>query len=122
MKLVWVLLAASALHGEALNYSISYASGLSLGEAVLGSNATATGWTFGLDIDLSVPGFTLRDHYSSTADSKFCSQKLDKTVTRGHKKTEEHITFDQELQRITRQTVGGGRSEANVSPCARDPL
>src|SRR5437763_24235 len=38
MKLVWALLAASTLHGEALNYSISYASGLSLGEAVLGSS------------------------------------------------------------------------------------
>ena len=65
---------------ESLHYTINWPSGLSLGEATLGVQADGSGlvdpssgvgppitWTTSMDIDASVPGFAVRDHYKSTA-------------------------------------------------------
>jgi hypothetical protein len=131
-------------HGETLHYVVNWQSGLSLGEATLSSSRAiwvvggteSARWSFDMDIDASVPGFAIRDHYSSTASPgassssgagpEFCSAKLDKTVSRGSHKGEEMVTFDQDQHTITRATQpegdGGGKSDASVSPCARDGL
>jgi hypothetical protein len=121
-------------HAETLHYVINWQSGLSLGEATLTSSrdlwvvsgTEKAQWNFGLDIDASVPGFAIRDHYASSAGPEICSAKLDKTVSRGSHKSEEKVTFDQEQHTITRtmqpEGEGGGRSDASVSPCARDGL
>ncbi len=73
-----------------------------------------------------MPGFAIRDRYASSAGPEICSAKLEKTVSRGSHKSEEKVTFDQEQHTITRATQpegeGGGKSEASVSPCARDAL
>lgn len=121
---VAIVLGSLPAMAESLNYTISWASGLSLGEATLRSESkTAAGaWNFGADLDVSVPGFPIRDKYTSSASDKFCSAKLEKTTARGSRKTEEHVTFDQEKQRVTRKTQGGGESESNVPACARDPF
>lgn len=118
---------------ETLHYAINWQSGLSLGEATLDSNRAlwvvsgndVARWNFDLDIDASVPGFAIRDHYVSNAGPELCSTKLDKTVHRGSRKSEETDTFDQDQHTVTRETHPsgiGGKSDASVSSCARDAL
>lgn len=124
----WVLFLTSMLAGgETLHYSINWQSGLNLGEATLSANKSdasgAESWNFELMLDAAVPGFTIRDDYKSSADAKFCSSVLEKTVTRGTRKSGEKVTFDQSRKSIKRETTGGGRSEAQAAgDCAHDAL
>lgn len=130
MKFFLFLLLPLAASAESLHYSINWPSGLSLGEATLDSNASHQGgkgpidsWNFSLDIDASVPGFAVRDHYLSTASADLCSAELNKNFTHGHHKADERITFDQSNHTATRDTQhGGGKWDVKVGPCARDPL
>ena len=123
-----LLLPASA---ETLHFTINWQSGLSLGEATLRSDQTNTanggapaGWEFELNLDASVPGFAIRDKYESTADAQFCSQELKKTISRGSRKSEEIVSFDQNKMTVTREPKGApeARSSYSVSPCAHDAL
>jgi len=117
---------------ETLHYSIEWPSGLSLGEATLRSDRTAggtgsaPGWEFELVLDASVPGFAIRDQYSSTASPDFCSWILDKKVARGTRISEERVIFDPNKTVATRETVRGaqiaGTSHISVPVCARDAL
>ncbi|HEY1757318.1 MAG TPA: DUF3108 domain-containing protein [Bryobacteraceae bacterium] len=144
MKYAVLLAFMVSAHAEALHYVINWQSGLSLGEATLSSTrdlwvvsgAETAKWSFDLDIDASVPGFAIRDHYTSSAlpaaassngeAPEICSAKLDKTVHRGSRTSEERITFDQDQHTITRamqpEGPGGGKSDVPVGPCARDAL
>jgi hypothetical protein len=128
--LICSLLPTSA---ESLHYVINWPSGLSLGEANFSSNymVSSTGvashesLTSDFEIDVSIPGYTISDRYHSSAEGKdLCSTKLDKTVRRGSRKTGEIITFHQDKHTITREThvEGGGKSDLDVSDCARDAL
>ncbi len=139
---VWFGILVSAFpisaHAEALHYVINWQSGLSLGEATLDSSRAlwvvggkeSARWSVDLDIDASVPGFVIRDHYDSTAGAggagaEVCSAKLDKTIRRGSRKSEETLTFDQDQHTVTRETRPygiGGKSDVSVGPCARDAL
>jgi hypothetical protein len=111
---------------DSLHYNINWPSGLSLGEATLvsdhGGEKSSGRWNISLDIDASVPGFVVRDHYQSVASADLCGVQFDKNYTHGKHKTDEHLTFDQHANSVTRETVGGGKSDISVSPCARDPL
>jgi len=131
MKFVFFLCFILSASGESLRYTINWPSGLSLGEATLRSDRLRdkTGekpreqWDFALDIDASVPGFVVRDHYQSTASADLCSTQLEKSYTHGKRKAEERIVFDQQKNTATRQTLnGGGKSEISIPPCARDAL
>ncbi len=118
---------------ETLHYSVNWPSGLSLGEASIRSTHTGEGrteggpepgWEFELTLDAAIPGFSMRDHYTSSADSGFCSIQLEKMVTRGDRKSEERDKFDQRAQEVTRETQvdGGGKSTYSVPACARDAM
>jgi hypothetical protein len=135
MRPVLLLFSAAALsvaHAETLHYVINWQSGLNLGEATLTSGHTAAAGgaksaeenTSALEIDASVPGFAIRDHYKSSSSGDFCSLKLDKMVERGQRKSQEIVTFHQDKGTITRQTQGngGGSSDVNVQMCAKDAL
>jgi hypothetical protein len=123
------LVSASA---ETLHYSINWPSGLSLGEATLRSDKTAggtesaPGWEFELNLDASVPGFAIRDVYSSTANADFCSWQLDKRTSRGTRSSSERVIFDPAKNTATRETIVGGgiagTSQFSVPSCARDAL
>jgi hypothetical protein len=125
-----VLLASAS--AETLHFSVNWPSGLSLGEATLRSDqvvsgkGSASGWTFELNLDAGVPGFAIRDQYSSTANPDFCSSQLDKKIARGARTSEERVIFDPNKNTATRETVRGGQtagtSEISVPPCARDAL
>lgn len=132
MRIAVLLAASLALRAETLHYVINWPSGLSLGEATLSSEhpkkdpaqKTDPGWTLDFDLDASIPGFAVGDHYHSTAGPDLCSSVLDKKVHRGSKKTEEQVTFHQDINTITRETKGpgGGKSDVSVGACARDAL
>ncbi len=113
---------------ESLHFNINWPSGLELGEATIASSQSQGidkkpgDWKFSLDIDASVPGFTIREQDSSTAGPDLCAIQLDKSFTHGKKKNEEKITFDQQKNTFTRETVGGGKSDTSASACARDAL
>jgi len=129
--LVCALLLASA-SAETLHYSVNWPSGLSLGEATLrsdrtaGATGSAPGWDFELSLDAGVPGFAIRDQYSSTASPDLCSWQLDKKTTRGTRSGEEHVIFDPAKTTATRETIRGGQvagsSQLTVPSCARDAL
>jgi hypothetical protein len=136
MKFKYVLLVSTTLlastSAETLHYSINWPSGLSLGEATLRSDRTAEGtgsatsWDFELSLDASVPGFAIRDQYTSTASPDFCSWQLDKKTARGARMSEERVIFDPNKNTATRETVRGtqiaGTSQLSVPLCARDAL
>ena len=129
--LLCAVLVASA-SGEILHYSINWPSGLSMGEASLRSDrtgegtASTPGWEFELNLDASVPGFTIRDKYHSTANLDLCSGQLEKKISHGARNGEERVTFDPDKNVATRETVRsnttGGKSELSVPSCARDAL
>jgi hypothetical protein len=127
MKFSIFVLFTCLASAESLHYSINWQSGLSLGEATIGSEHSQPEkgpetWRSTVDIDASLPGFVIRDHYNSSAAAGLCSVQLDKSSTHGKKKSEEKITFDQQKNTITRETASGGKSDASVSSCARDAL
>jgi hypothetical protein len=134
MKYIVFLYAAllASASGETLHYSINWPSGLSLGEATLRSDRTVEGtdslpgWEFELNLDASVPGFAIRDRYSSTASPDFCSGILDKKTTRGARTGQERVIFDPNKNTATRQTIRGdaiaATSQIAVPLCARDAL
>ncbi len=111
---------------ETLHYTINWQSGLNLGEATLTSGRSLwvdngkeiPRWNFDLDIDASVPGFAIQDHYVSSAGAELCAAKLERTLHRGSHKSEETVTFDQEGHAITR----GGKTESSMPSCVRDGL
>jgi hypothetical protein len=123
MKFLIFFLIVSVSPAETLHYSINWPSQLSLGEATLTSIAGKDQWTFDLDIDASVPGFSVKEHGHASASSGLCSVEVDKSYTHGQRKSAERITFDQQKNTVTRQSNnGGGKSEISVSGCARDAL
>lgn len=130
--LLFLFLPASA---ESLHYVINWPSGLALGEATLSSNyilssagaASRESLTSDFEIGVSIPGYTISDHYHSSAEGsgkELCSTKLEKTVRRGSRKSGETVTFHQDKHTITRETQvdGGGKSDLDVSGCSRDAL
>jgi hypothetical protein len=117
------LLTIGVSQAETLHYSINWPSQLSLGEATLTSTPGKDQWAFDLDIDASVPGFAVKEHGHAAASSELCSAQLDKSNTHGQRKSAERVTFDQQKNTVTRQSLnGGGSSEISVGGCARDAL
>jgi len=124
MKSFLFLFSAISLSAETLHYTINWPSGLSLGEATVAANRAdkAGSWDFAVDIDASIPGFVVRDHYKSTATADLCSAQLEKNFTHGRHKSEEQIAFDQQNHSASRQSKNGGKSDVSVGACARDAL
>jgi hypothetical protein len=114
---------AQSAGGEALNYTVNWPSGLSLGEARLEAQRAGTRWQFSFTLEAALPGFTVRDRYQSIADEGGCSLELEKQFAHGLRKGHERTTFDQQAAAATRETLeGGGKSEMTLGPCAKDAL
>jgi len=110
-------------NGERLRYELVWPSGLSLGEAAFTARAGQSGWEFHAEFNASLPNFAVRDKYNSVADPELCSQELIKDFSHGDRKGRESVVFDQQENRATRTTLGGGGdSEFDIPPCARDGL
>jgi hypothetical protein len=105
---------------ETLHYSVNWPSGLSLGEAQLGSSSSDEGWKGTFTLDASLPGYGIVESAKSAASPDLCSIELEKDATRGKRKINETTAFD--AGTATRTTKGGGKSELQISSCAKDAL
>lgn len=110
------------LQGEALQYSVNWPSGLSLGEARLGAAKSGERYAFNFHFDASVPGFSVNTDSKSTATAQYCAVTSDKETVRGSRKSSEHTGFDQEKRIATRETKNGGKAELPTPACGKDAL
>jgi uncharacterized protein DUF3108 len=115
--------------GETLKYTISYPSGLDLGEVVFeASNLKAADgqperWQFSFRLNAAIPGYQVDDHVTSIADANLCSLELTKMTSHGERKSGEKTTFNQAAGTAVRETLGGGgTSELKIPDCATDAL
>jgi hypothetical protein len=108
---------------EDLNYSVNWPSGLNLGEGHLHARHSGENWNFELSLDASVPGFAVKDTYSSVSGAGFCSTSFDRKTSHGSRATGEKETVDPARATATRVTQqGGGTSEIAVPACVKDAL
>ena len=113
---------------ETLHYSVSWPTGLSLGEASMAASrhrsASGAGeqWAFEFALDASVPGFAVADRYHAAASLDLCSAKFEKEITHGARKTHERLEFDDHAGVVRRETLGAGKSDVPISQCGRDAL
>ena len=110
---------------ESLHYGIKWPSGLSLGDVTLTAHRGGPGWAFEMAVDAGVPGFSISDRYRSAATVQLCSTELQREISHNGRKTSERTTFDQSGRTAHRVTVfpdGGGTSDIDIPPCARDAL
>lgn len=119
--------AGAQVSEESLTFNVNWPSGLSLGEVQLKAvkvdgGEGGTGWKLEFNLDAAVPGFAVADRYSSQTTSEFCSLQFDKQVSHGGKSGKEQTKFDQQAGSATRETAGGGSSQMQIGPCARDAL
>lgn len=112
--------------GERLAYSITWPSGLSLGEAVFRAGQSGDGWSFEARIKASLPAIDIIDEYTANADAALCSSVFEKEAEHGDRKVKEKVTFDQQAHTAHRQNLpdlpGAGESTFDIPPCARDGL
>jgi hypothetical protein len=134
MKYILLLIAcpafaAQALTGfpfadESLSYSIKGPSGIILGDARFSAKHGATGWGFDVKATAGVPGFVIKDVYTSHTNSDFCSTDFTRQFEHGTHKGREEETVDRSQEMVTRTTIGGGggRSDFPVFDCVKDAL
>ncbi len=109
---------------EGLTYNVNWPSGLGLGEVRLKARRDGAGWIFDLAIDASMPGFPIKDTYSSHANGDFCSTEFTRDFSHGSKKSSEKETIERSTETATRKTIpnGGGQSEFSIPDCVKDGL
>ena len=123
---------AVPLQNEALNYSIVWPSGLSLGEAHWKAQNTGTVtspmWAFDFEVDARIPGFALIDILHSNTNAGYCTEHFTRQLEHGRRKSGEMIDVDAKRRIATRKptrngtTKGGGESDVSVPDCVHDPL
>jgi hypothetical protein len=107
---------------EDLRYSINWPTGVALGEARF-QTRHLNGWKFDMSLSGGIPGFEIRDIYSSTASADFCSDFFSRQFQHGKRKSGEKETIDRSHLTVSRLTLnGGGKSEFSVPDCTKDAL
>jgi hypothetical protein len=121
--------AAQALTGfpftdESLSYAVKGPSGVGLGEARFSAKRGVNGWAFEVKASAGLPGFAIKDDYTSHTNSDFCSTDFTRQFEHGSHKGREEEVVDRSQEMVTRTTIGGGggRSDFPVSDCAKDAL
>jgi len=109
---------------ESLDYTLSWPTGLSLGEAHLRAAKSGDRWQFDFTLDAAVPGFNFSDHYRSLANADLCSLELNKNASHGQRIDKEKTVFDYHAGSATRTTLaqGGGHTDIDINNCAHDGL
>ncbi len=120
---ILLLAAAAAAAQEKLQYNVNWPTGLSLGEVTLSAASVGAEWDLKLAIDASIPGFVIRDSFTSRVSNAFCSAAFEKDSTHGARRSVEKSVFDKSRGVVVRETLkGGGKSETPFTGCARDAL
>jgi hypothetical protein len=108
---------------ESLAYTINWPSGLSVGEAHMNAKHTAAGWNFEFKVDAGVPGFPVKDSYSSESNADFCSMEFVRDFIHGSRKGGEKESIDRSHETASRVTTrDGGKSEIRIPDCVKDAL
>ena len=116
---------------ETLTYTVSWPSGLSLGEAQLQATrqspqeGSPERWELRFTLEAAIPGFSVADRLRSTATPELCSLEFERDTTHGPRSGKELTTFDPAGATASRRTLvpaGGGKSELSTPPCARDAV
>ena len=107
---------------ETLNYAVNWPSGLSLGEVKLRAVHSGANWRFTMTVDAGVPGFAVKDTYTSSATADLCSATFERDTRHGSRSGRELETVDAATGTVKRATVGGGESSLTVPACVRDAL
>jgi hypothetical protein len=118
---ILALITPLSLNAESLRYNIKWPSGLTLGEANLSTELTTRGTVTTLDLDASLPGFTVRDHYTSSTTAKLCTIQFERETQHGPKRANERIIVNAE-GKITRETLNGGTTDLPTTACPHDAL
>jgi len=106
---------------ESLRYTIKWPSGLNLGEATLSTELAERGYSQTLDIDASLPAYTIHDRYVSVETAALCTIEFERTAEHGPRKTAERIRVAPDGT-ITRETTKGGSSTIAAGSCPHDAL
>lgn len=124
------ILAAAPVNGlsgfpftdESLHYSISWPTGVALGDARMLANYQ-NGWHFEMSVSGGIPGFAIKDTYTSGSNADFCSDFFNRDFEHGRRKGVEKEIIDRSHLTATRTTLkDGGKSEFSVPDCTRDAL
>jgi hypothetical protein len=112
---------------ESLSYTVTWPSGLSIGEGHLSAASGPAGWRFELALDAGIPGFTVKDTYISSAGAgDLCSASLSKDSVHGTRKRSETVSIDKSASTATRHSNyggdTGGTSKITVPDCIHDAL
>jgi hypothetical protein len=112
---------------ETLHYTVSYQSGLSIGDVTFTASKSGSGWNFEVTASAGVPGFSISDKYrsSTAAAPDLCSASLERETNHGSKSGREKTTVDQKAgsgERVTIVPDGGGKSTFSIGTCARDAI
>jgi hypothetical protein len=108
--------------GESLQYSITWPSGLDLGEGRMKAEKNGAGWNLDFEFEASIPGFGIIDKFKSTTSGEQCSVRFHRDLQHGNRKTQETISFDPATRTAERETKDGGKSKMEIPVCARDAL
>jgi hypothetical protein len=109
--------------GEALQYTVSWPSGLTLGDVMLTALPTGAGFDLDMTLDAGVPGFSITDRFHSLTGSGLCSLEFDRKISHGGKKSGEKTSFDYPNHTAHRTSLDGATSDLPVSgTCAYDAL
>jgi hypothetical protein len=110
---------------ETLRYSVSWPSGLTLGEASLSAQRSEAGWNFEMALNAGIPGYSVADKLRGSASAELCSTEFARDLAQGSRKSAEKTTFDQKkgaAHRVTTMPAGGGKTDFDIPACARDAL
>jgi hypothetical protein len=78
-----------------------------------------------MSFNAGLPGVPFADTYRSQATVELCSTELERAIAHAARKVTEKTTFDQQHnvgERRTLNPAGGGTSQLQLPPCARDAL
>jgi hypothetical protein len=118
---IFAFLSSGLLADEALNYTIAWPSGMSLGEAKLTASQSMDGWNFDFTINAGVPGYPIADVFHAIASNQLCSTEFTRALSQGSRKSSEKIVVSGG-KAIRTTAAGGGKSEISVGACAHDAL
>ncbi|HYA18861.1 MAG TPA: DUF3108 domain-containing protein [Bryobacteraceae bacterium] len=100
---------------EDLAYSINWPSGLGLGETHLHAHQSNGTWNFEMTVDAGIPGFLVRDRYTSAATQSLCSISLQRDTTHGPRRVNDTET-------VNGTSVTRDRDHLDVPECVKDAL
>ncbi len=117
-------LAEGFTHGEFLQFSLDWPSGLSAGVAEFEARFLDPGWRFEATVRASHPKLEIDDRFISETDGQLCSQRFEKHIRHGNRRASELLRFSGDtVERTNLERAGEERpGTARAGNCARDAL